>query len=69
MESKLIAVILTKVYMTDSHCGMLAKQEVFGLKSKRMFRDGNSDYMLAYIVILCLLKQTDSEKTKGRVRG
>lgn len=42
MESKLIAVILTKVYMTNSHCGMLAKQEVFGLKSKRMFRDGNS---------------------------
>lgn len=69
MESKLIAVILTKVYMTDSHCGMLSKQEVFGLKSKRMFRDGISDYMLAYIVTLCLLKQTDSEKTKGRVKG
>lgn len=69
MESKLIAVILTKVYMTDSHYGMLSKQEVFGLKSKRIFRDGISGYTLAYIATLCLLKQTDSEKTKGRVRG
>ena len=49
METKLIALILTKVYLTESHCGILSKQEVFGLKSKRIFRDGISDYLLAYI--------------------
>ena len=62
METKLIALILTKVYLTESHCGILSKQEVFGLQSKRIFRDGTSDYHNRY-------KQTNSEKTKGRVKA
>ena len=70
MESKLVAFILTKVYMTDSHCSILSKQEVFGFGSKGIFSDDISDFMLAYIAILCLFKETDpEEKTKGREKG
>lgn len=70
MESKLVALILTKVYMTDSHYNMLSKEEMFCFGSKRLFSHAISLYMLVYISILCLFKDTDpEEKTKGREKG
>lgn len=34
MESKLVALVITNVYMTNSHCNTLSKQEVFGFNLK-----------------------------------
>lgn len=70
MDHKLVILLFTKVYMTDSHCNKLSKQEVSGFRSKRIFGDDISIYILVYISTFCLFKETDpEEKTKGREKG
>ena len=47
-ETKLIALILTKVYMTDVHCNILPKQEVYGFNLKEY------SVVISQSIICCL---------------